>query len=135
MTMFVKLLSTIVLLILTANANAQNPPTLQAAPSGSVGSTSAKGKVVGPSNEPQPGVAVQIVGPPGKTTAITDSTGTWSVYNLPSGDYKAKAIVSEKSQPVVRFSVKEPSSSRRWFSTKQSSPVVSPEIMLKNAIK
>lgn len=68
---------------------------------------SAKGKVMGPSEQPQAGVPVTIEGPPGKTIAITDKSGTWSVYNLPAGEYKVKAI-SSGSAPVT-FSVKESS--------------------------
>jgi hypothetical protein len=135
MTMFKNTLgATILVTALAVNADAQTPPTIQAAPGAGSGSVSAKGKVVGPSNEPQPGVAVQIIGPLGQTTAITDRTGTWSVYNLPAGEYKAKAIVSDKSQPAVTFSVREPSS-LGWFTTKQAPAVVSPELKLKNAVK
>ncbi len=71
------------------------------------GAASAKGKVIGPSDQPQAGVPVTIEGPPGQTTAITDKNGTWSVYNLPAGQYKVKSVI-DKSAPVT-FSVKESS--------------------------
>jgi len=61
-------------------------------PAEASGPAAAKGKVVGLSNEPQAGVPVQIKGPLGQTVAITDKNGTWSLYNLPAGDYKAQMI-------------------------------------------
>ena len=45
---------------------------------------SAKGKVIGPNNQPQVGVPVTIEGPLGKTVAITDKSGMWSIYKLPA---------------------------------------------------
>jgi uncharacterized protein (DUF2141 family) len=66
---------------------------------------SAKGKVIGPTDQPQAGVPVTIEGPLGKTVAITDKSGTWSIYKLPAGEYKVKAF-SDNSAPVT-FTVKE----------------------------
>jgi hypothetical protein len=92
---------------------------------------SAKGQVIGPSNEPQAGVPVQIIGPPGKTIAITDKNGTWSLYNLPAGDYQGKMVGSDasKTSPAVNFSIKAPTFWDKVTSGKESS-VVSPALKL-----
>jgi hypothetical protein len=90
-----------------ATALAQATPQMQAAPNAD--GAAAQGIVVGPGDKPQAGVPVQIIGPPGQTVAITDKNGTWSVYNLPAGNYKVKPLSGEQTtatQPVT-FSVKE----------------------------
>lgn len=79
-------LSTVMLLMNVASA--RQPATAQT----SSGGTAATGKIVGPSNNPEPGAPVQIIGLPGQTTAITDNKGSWSLYNLPPGSYKVKVI-------------------------------------------
>jgi len=75
------------------------------------GTAAAKGRVVGSSNEPQAGVPVQIKGPLGQTVAITDKSGTWSLYNLPAGNYRAQMVGAQKSKAPdpVDFTVKDAS--------------------------
>jgi carboxypeptidase family protein len=110
-------------------ANAQTPGANTPSQTGAAAVASAKGKVVGASNEPQPGVPVQIKGPLGETVAITDKSGTWSLYNLPAGNYKVQMIGSQKSKPAeaVDFTVKEGSFFDK-FSGNQSNVVWSPEL-------
>jgi hypothetical protein len=99
------------------------------------GVMSAKGQVIGPSNEPQAGVPVQIIGPPGKTIAITDKSGTWSLYNLPAGDYQVKMVGSDASNTdAVSFSVKAPTFWDKVTGGKDGS-IVSPALKLDKATR
>lgn len=133
---YAKLLLAVALpIVLPAAASAQTPTPTTPATAPSAGSTAAKGTVVDPSDKPQAGVPVQIVGPPGQTVAITDKNGTWSVYNLPPGDYKVKALNAENpnSGKMVTFSVKEQSFwSKLTGSAKDT--VKSPQIKLDAAV-
>lgn len=104
------------------SARAEGPPPVQNTPS----VKSVQGTVVGPSNEPQAGVPVQIEGPPGKTIAVTDNNGTWTLYNLPAGQYQVKAIDAQQTAPVT-FSVKEKSFWERVLGSSKN-VVSSPEI-------
>jgi len=96
-----------------AMAGAQSPPAAGAPPQTNQTSAVAfaKGKVVGQSNEPQAGVPVQIEGPLGQTVAITDKSGTWSLYNLVPGNYKVQMLGNQKSKvpDPVDFTVKDTS--------------------------
>ena len=121
------LCATAILIALTQMTSAQTP-----APSGdTAGGTAAKGSVVGPGNTPQAGIPVQIVGPPGQTVAITDKDGTWSVYNLPAGDYKVMPVGTEtpNNAKQVTFSVKEKSFWSKFVGS-ASETVKSPQIKL-----
>jgi hypothetical protein len=72
----------------------------------------ARGKVVGPADQPKAGIAVAIQGSQGKTVAVTDSNGTWSIYNLPAGTYTAQILHSANKatdSDLVSFTVKEKS--------------------------
>jgi hypothetical protein len=60
--------------------------------SGTTGRLSAIGKVMGPTSKPQPGVPLEITGPPGKIYVFTDERGEWHVYNLPAGKYNFKPV-------------------------------------------
>ena len=94
-------------------AGAQTPPAAgaPAQTTETSGVAAAKGRVVGSSNEPQAGVPVQIKGPLGQTVAITDKSGTWSLYNLPAGNYRAQMVGAQKSKAPnpVDFTVKDAS--------------------------
>lgn len=100
------------------------------------GDAAVKGTVVGPSNMPQAGIPVQIVGPPGKTVAITDKNGNWSVYNLPAGDYKVQALGADKTSNAnqVTFSVKETPFWRK-FTGSATEIVNSPQIKLEENLR
>jgi hypothetical protein len=119
---------------LAAVAAAQSP-TVSPAPAQAAdtnGTAAAKGKVVGPSNEPQPGVPVKVEGPLGQTVAITDKSGTWSLYNLPAGNYKVRMIGAEKSKATepVDFTVKEASFWDKLSGTGQKDVVWTPDIKI-----
>jgi hypothetical protein len=115
---------------------AQSPPAA-GAPAQSTdmsGGAAAKGKVVGASNEPQAGVPVQIKGPLGQTVAITDKTGTWSLYNLPAGDYKVRMVGAQNSKipDPVDFTVKNASFWEKISGAAQKEVVWTPEIKVDN---
>lgn len=70
----------------------------------------ATGKVVGPDSKPQPGVPVEVSGPAGKVFTVTDSTGTWYLYNSPPGDYTAQpaqGVMTTPNRPVSTFKVEK----------------------------
>jgi uncharacterized protein (DUF2141 family) len=72
--------------------------------------TAAKGKVIGPADQPKAGVPVAIQGSQGKTVAVTDANGTWSLYNLPAGTYTAQVLHAQnKDTKPVSFTIKEKS--------------------------
>ena len=80
------------------------------------GAVSATGTVVGPTLQLEPGVPVELTGPLGKTFAVTDQNGRWTVYNLPAGQYNVQAAGSFKaSESQISFTVKDPGIWRRWF--------------------
>jgi hypothetical protein len=116
-----------------AMAGAQSPPAAGAPPQTNQTSAVAfaKGKVVGPSNEPQAGVPVQIEGPLGQTVAITDKSGTWSLYNLVPGNYKVQMLGNQKSKvpDPVDFTVKDTSFWERLSGANQM-VVWTPEIRI-----
>jgi len=101
-------------------------------PAEASGPAAAKGKVVGLSNEPQAGVPVQIKGPLGQTVAITDKNGTWSLYNLPAGDYKAQMIGGQKSKTPdsVTFTGKESSFWQKLSGGSEKLVVWTPEMKI-----
>jgi len=117
-----------------ATAVAQSPPAAGTPPQTieTSGVASAKGKVVGPSNEPKAGVPVQIKGPLGQTVAITDKTGTWSLYNLAPGNYKVQMVGSQNSKvpDSVDFTVKDTSFWQRLSGADQKTLVWTPEIRI-----
>jgi uncharacterized protein (DUF2141 family) len=120
-----------------AVADAQSPSAAgEVSPAADMsGVAAAKGKVVGSSNEPQAGVPVQIKGPLGQTVAITDKSGTWSIYNLPAGNYKAQMIGAEKSKTdPVDFTVKSASFWEKLSGTSQKDVVWTPELKIGNTI-
>jgi hypothetical protein len=114
-------------------ANAQTQPQIAASPSGM---TAAKGKVVGLSDEPQSGVPVQIKGPLGETVAITDKNGTWSMYNLPAGNYQAQMVGLAKTKAAgsVQFTVKPKSFWEKIWGADQE-VLWTPEMKVETAIK
>jgi hypothetical protein len=70
----------------------------------------ATGKVVGPNLKPERGVPVQVLGPEGKTFAVTDENGSWSLYNLAPGTYEVKAApgwTTSTGQQPISFTVKQ----------------------------
>lgn len=115
-----------------AIANSQTPPStgvpLQTINTSGV--AAAKGKVIGSSNEPQAGVPVQIQGPLGQTVAITDKSGTWSLYNLPAGNYKVKMLGAQQPETSapVDFTVKDASFWDKITGSAQKDVVWTPEI-------
>jgi len=118
-----------------AIAGAQSPPAAGAPPqtADASGLAAAKGKVVGSSNEPQAGVPVQIKGPLGQTVAITDKSGTWSLYNLPAGNYKVQMVggaQKSKTPDPVDFTVKEASFWDRLSGTSRNAVVWTPDIKI-----
>jgi hypothetical protein len=121
-----------VIVLSPAFANAQTPPSTGAPPQTTSGVAAAKGKVISSSNEPQAGVPVQIQGPLGQTVAITDKTGTWSLYNLPAGNYKVKMLGAQQTQAStpVDFTVKEASFWDRITGGAQKNVVWTPEIQV-----
>ncbi len=83
-------------------------------PSGNIATTdsgsSVTGKVIGPGNQPQAGVPVQVEGPLGKTHVFTDANGNWSLYNVPPGTYAVRPVgntLATQGQ-ATDFTVKEP---------------------------
>lgn len=73
------------------------------------GTPVATGKVVGPTDEPQAGVPVQVQGPVGKSYAFTDKDGVWTLYNLPAGDYMVVPVgsLAVNGSKVASFTVRE----------------------------
>lgn len=117
-----------------AVAGAQSPPASGASPQAAdtSGVAAAKGRVVGLSNQPQAGVPVQIKGPLGQTVAITDKSGTWSLYNLSAGNYKVQMIGAQKSKAPdpVDFTVKDASFWDKLSGTSEKLVVWTPEIKI-----
>ena len=69
------------------------------------------------------------------TYSITDKSGTWSIYNLPAGNYKAQMIGAEKSKTdPVDFTVKSASFWEKISGTSQKDVVWTPEIKVDNTI-
>jgi Carboxypeptidase regulatory-like domain len=80
------------------------------------GAMSATGTVVGPTSQPEPGIPVELTGPFGKTFAVTDQNGRWTVYNLPAGQYNVQAAGSYKaSESHTSFTVKDQGVWQKWF--------------------
>lgn len=80
---------------------------------------SATGKVVDPAGQPQKGVPVKIEGPLGKTFVFTDSKGVWSLYNLPSGDYRIQMVGPKATDDAsLAFTVKE----KTWMEILRQQP-------------
>ena len=44
--------------------------------------------MVDENGRPQPGVPFRVEGPQGRTPAVTDEQGKWSLYNLVPGSYR-----------------------------------------------
>jgi hypothetical protein len=75
-----------------------------------LGGLAATGLVVGPDGQPQPGVPLTVEGPQGKTLAVTDERGAWSLYNLAPGLYSIQPAVGQKDasrSAPVNFNVKK----------------------------
>jgi Carboxypeptidase regulatory-like domain len=101
------------------------------------GSLTATGKVIGPTAQPQAGVPVTVQGPSGKTYAITDDKGAWSLYNLPAGKYEVQPFDAYKSNSnsSVTFTVKEKGLLDKWLSSEDAA-YVAPEMKIsRDAIK
>jgi hypothetical protein len=91
----------------------------------------AKGKVVGPSSQPQPGVPVQVEGPEGKALVFTDKDGDWSLYNLPAGRYQVNTVKGfANDDQTVAFTVPEKSLASKWFSNKEAA-YIAPSMTVK----
>jgi hypothetical protein len=96
-----------------------------------VGMASATGKVIGPDSKPQPGVPVDVTGPDGKTTAFTDESGNWSLYNLAPGSYQVQAGAgATTTQAPIDFTVKQSGILSSFFGTKQSQTYRASEMKL-----
>src|SRR5712664_611873 len=108
----------------TVTADAQQA---EPAKRGGFGELSAIGKVVGPTSKPEPGVPVEITGPPGKIHALTDQNGQWHVYNLPAGEYNVQPLKASKS--VASFTVDHKTLLQRWFGGAEP-PKVAAEIKI-----
>lgn len=94
-------------LVLLAQAPASAQPTgapTQQVPAGSVAAT---GKVLGPDAAPKAGMALQVQGPIGKTHVFTSADGTWSLYNLPAGQYEVKPVDGASADKSVNFTVQD----------------------------
>lgn len=70
---------------------------------------SVTGKVIGPGDQPQAGVPVQVEGPLGKTHVFTDANGNWSLYNVPPGTYVVRPLGNTPATQgqATDFTVKE----------------------------
>jgi hypothetical protein len=91
----------------------------------------AKGKVVGPSLQPQAGVPVQVEGPQGKALVFTDKDGDWALYNLPAGRYQVKTVKGFANEDqTIAFTVPEKSFAGKWFSNNQAA-YVAPSMTVK----
>lgn len=96
-------------------------------------SPSATGAVVGANSQPLPGVPVQVEGPLGRTFAVTDSTGTWALYNLPPGKYVVQPLAGVVGNDFAAQSFKV--EKRGYLQFLQSAPVAVkvPEIKIQDA--
>jgi hypothetical protein len=105
----------VVVIAFSVAASAQNAP-------------AATGKVVGPDSKPLAGVPIQVVGPEGATTAFTDASGTWSLYNLVPGTYQVRPAVgkTEINQPTIGFTV----SPKGLFGSNQGNTIYTTEMKL-----
>jgi len=91
----------------------------------SSGGAAATGIVVGPNGQPEVGVPLKVEGPQGKTLAVTDEKGKWSLYNLAPGSYKVE-IVGKGRRSTTNFDVKP----TPWYSKDSPAVYRAPEIKL-----
>jgi hypothetical protein len=88
------------------------------------GELNATGVVVGPGGQPQAGVSLRVEGPQGRTLAVTDIKGKWSLYNLAPGSYKVEPVGGEKNGgEAITFSVKPKQPWSLWFSQQDKNAV------------
>jgi hypothetical protein len=90
------------------------------------GGLAATGVVVGTNGQPKAGVPLRVEGPQGKTHAITDEKGTWSLYNLAPGSYKVEALEKGAQSDTINFDVKP----RPWYQFGTPAVFKAPDIRL-----